>query len=205
MSSRSRSPTSGCRSIRNVQILVDERTLREIYLPVFESAVKAGHAATVMGAYNAINGFFCCENPFLLKNAGNFLPLKAGQVHSMAVLGTAAQGSPPTGFGSSYVTPISFVSELDGIENSAAPGTTVDLISTNTLDPQNTLWEFSDAKGELEQGLQAEYFTSNDLSGTPAVTRVDQHLNFDWDVDPILQAPPNFAKYDAVVICGRNQ
>ena len=34
----------------NVQILVDERTLREIYLPVFEASVKNGHVATVMGA-----------------------------------------------------------------------------------------------------------------------------------------------------------
>src|SRR5258708_2247769 len=50
----------------NVQILIDERTLREIYLPPFEAAVKVGHVATVMGAYNGVNGYFCCENPFLL-------------------------------------------------------------------------------------------------------------------------------------------
>jgi beta-glucosidase len=29
--------------------------------------VKDGHVATVMGAYNGVNGFFCCENPFLLQ------------------------------------------------------------------------------------------------------------------------------------------
>lgn len=276
----------------NVQILVDERTLREIYLPVFEAAVKNGHVATVMGAYNGVNGFFCSENPFLLqevlkeewgfkgllmsdynaihdglsaalngcdldlpagnfmnsknlspfipaplslatiddkvrrilrevvsfgfldrqqldptiplddpfseatalnearegivllKNEGNLLPLSE-QVHSIAVVGPFAQGSPPTGFGSSYVTPISFVSVLDGIENEVSPGTTVDLISTSTLDPGNATWEFVNANGELQQGLQAEYFTSNDLSGTPAVTRVDNHLDFDWDINPI--------------------
>ena len=28
--------------------------------------VKVGHVATVMGAYNGVNGYFCCENPFLL-------------------------------------------------------------------------------------------------------------------------------------------
>jgi beta-glucosidase len=50
----------------NVQILLDERTLREIYLPPFEAAVKDGQVATVMSAYNAINGFFCSENSFLL-------------------------------------------------------------------------------------------------------------------------------------------
>ncbi|MBV8351820.1 MAG: glycoside hydrolase family 3 C-terminal domain-containing protein, partial [Verrucomicrobia bacterium] len=89
------------------------------------------------------------------------------------------------GFGSSYVTPISFVSVLEGIQNEVSPGTTVDLISTNTLDPENAIWEFVNSNGELQQGLQAEYFTSVDLSGTPAVTRVDNHLNFDWDINPI--------------------
>jgi beta-glucosidase len=275
-----------------VQILVDERPLREIYLPVFEAAVKNGHVATVMGAYNAINGYFCCENPFLLqqvlkqewgfngllmsdydaihdglyaalygcdldlpagnfmnsknlspyipapltlatiddkvrrilrevvsfgyldrqqldptiplddtfsettalnearegivllKNEGKLLPLSE-QVHSIAVVGPFAQGAPPTGFGSSYVTPISFVSVLDGLQNEVSPGTTVDLISTNTLDPENAPWQFINANGALQQGLLADYFTSNDLSGTPAVTRVDTHLNFDWRIDSI--------------------
>jgi beta-glucosidase len=276
----------------NVQILLDERTLREIYLPPFEAAVKDGHVATVMSAYNAVNGFFCSENSFLLtdilktewkftgllmsdynaihdglsaalygcdldlpagnfmnaanllpfipsplpvsaiddkvrrilrevisfgyldrqqldtsiplddpfsetaslniaregiillKNTHNLLPLPKSQVRSVAVLGSAAQDAPPTGFGSSYVTPINFVSELDGIKSAASPGTTVDLISACTLDPENSLWEYSN-NGEITQGLQAEYFTSNDLSGTPAVTRVDNQVDFDWDIDPI--------------------
>jgi beta-glucosidase len=276
----------------NVQILVDERTLREIYLPPFEAAVKDGHVATVMSAYNAINGYFCSENSFLLTDilkkewkftgllmsdynaihdalsaalygcdvdlpAGNFmnannllpfipsplqvstiddkvrrilrevisygyldrqqlnpsiplddpfsetaalnvarqgiillknthslLPLSKSQVHSVAVLGPVAQGAPPTGFGSSYVTPINFVSELDGIKSAAAPGTRVDLISACTLDPENSLWEYNN-NGEITQGLQAEYFTSNDLSGSPVVTRVDNQIDFDWDIDPI--------------------
>jgi beta-glucosidase len=276
----------------NVQILIDERTLREIYLPPFEAAVKDGHVATVMSAYNAINGYFCSENSFLLtdilkkewkftgllmsdynaihdglsaalygcdvdlpagnfmnannllpfipsplqvatiddkvrrilrevisfgyldrqqldpsiplddpfsetaslniarqgiillKNAHNLLPLLKSQVHSVAVLGPAAQGAPPTGFGSSYVTPINFVSELDGIKSAASPGTRVDLISACTLDPENALWEYSN-NGQIIQGLQAEYFTSNDLSGSPAVTRVDNQIDFDWDIDSI--------------------
>jgi beta-glucosidase len=276
----------------NVQILLDERTLREIYLPPFEAAVKDGHVATVMSAYNAVNGFFCSENsslltdilknewkftgllmsdfnaihdglnaamagcdidlpagnfmnannllpfipsplpvsaiddkvrrilrevisfgyldrqqqdtsiplddPFsetaslniaregiiLLKNAQNLLPLPKSQVRSIAVLGPAAQDAPPTGFGSSYVTPVNFVSELDGIKSAASPGTRVDLISVCTLDPANSPWESSN-NGQITRGLQAEYFTSNDLSGTPAVTRVDNQVDFDWDTDPI--------------------
>ncbi len=277
----------------NVQILIpDERTLREIYLPPFEAAVKDGHVATVMSAYNAINGYFCSENSFLLtdilkkewkfrgllmsdynaihnglnaaltgcdldlpsgsfmnantllpyipsplrlsviddkvrrilrevisfgfldrqqldpsiplddpfsetaalnvareglvllKNDRNLLPLQKSQVRSVAVLGIAAQNAPPTGFGSSYVTPINYVSELDGIKSAASPATKVDFISACTLDPENSVWEYSN-NGEITQGLQAEYFTSNDLSGTPAATRVDNQVDFDWDIDAI--------------------
>ena len=276
----------------NVQILIDERTLREIYLPPFEAAVKQGHVATVMSAYNAVNGYFCSENPFLLtevlkkewgfkgflmsdydaihqglnaalagcdldlpsgsfmnaqtllpyipnpltvatindkvrriltdvvsygfldrqqldtsiplddpfsetasldiareglillQNQRHLLPLNKNTVRSIAVIGELAQGAPPTGYGSSYVTPITYVSELDGIRSDASANTQVDFISLCTLDPQNAIWEYSN-NGEITQGLQAEYFTSNDLSGTPEVTRVDNQVNFDWDIDPI--------------------
>lgn len=44
---------------------VDERTLREIYLPAFEEAVKA-EPWTVMCSYNLINGIYASENKYLL-------------------------------------------------------------------------------------------------------------------------------------------
>lgn len=46
--------------------MVNERTLREIYLPAFEMAVKEGKVRSVMNAYNAVNGTFCAENGKLL-------------------------------------------------------------------------------------------------------------------------------------------
>lgn len=46
--------------------LVDERTLREIYLRPFEIAVTKGKPQTVMCSYNRINGVFSCENEWLL-------------------------------------------------------------------------------------------------------------------------------------------
>lgn len=49
-----------------VDVRVDERTLREIYLPAFESAVKNGNVATVMCAYPRVNGQYACENKHLL-------------------------------------------------------------------------------------------------------------------------------------------
>ena len=45
---------------------LDERTLREIYLPAFEAAVKTAHAGMVMCAYNRVNDDWACENRHLL-------------------------------------------------------------------------------------------------------------------------------------------
>jgi beta-glucosidase len=50
----------------NSNSIIDERTLREIYLPAFEMTVKEGHVDAIMSAYNHINGTFCSENKWLL-------------------------------------------------------------------------------------------------------------------------------------------
>ena len=46
---------------------VSERDLRETYLPAFEACVKEGTAASIMGAYNRLNGEPCCASPTLLR------------------------------------------------------------------------------------------------------------------------------------------
>jgi beta-glucosidase len=49
----------------NVDVEVDERTMREIYLPAFEAAVTKAHVDSVMNSYNLINGSHATQNEFL--------------------------------------------------------------------------------------------------------------------------------------------
>jgi len=46
----------------NTDDIIDERTLREIYLPVFEAAVKEAHVGAVMDSYNLVNGAHMTQN-----------------------------------------------------------------------------------------------------------------------------------------------
>lgn len=49
-----------------LDVNVDERTLRELYLKVFEIIVKEANPMAVMGSYNKVNGDYACENKKLL-------------------------------------------------------------------------------------------------------------------------------------------
>lgn len=60
----------------DINNVVDERTLREIYLPAFKAAIQEGGALNIMSAYNRVNGTFMSENMWLLtdvlRNEWNF-------------------------------------------------------------------------------------------------------------------------------------
>jgi len=49
-----------------IDVKIDERTLREIYLPAFRASITEGGAWTIMSAYNKIRGEYCSENDYLL-------------------------------------------------------------------------------------------------------------------------------------------
>jgi beta-glucosidase len=50
----------------DVNVTVDERSLREVYLPHFRTLAQQAHVGSVMAAYNSVNGQYCAENVHLL-------------------------------------------------------------------------------------------------------------------------------------------
>ena len=49
----------------NIDSIIDERAMREIYLPVFEAAVKEAHVGAIMDSYNLTNGQHMTQNGYL--------------------------------------------------------------------------------------------------------------------------------------------
>ena len=268
---------------------IDERTLREIYLPAFEASVKEAKVGAVMDAYNLVNGVYMTQNDHLnneilkkewgfdgilmsdwgathdglaaaiggldlempsptfmnanallpalntnklqlailddkvrrilrkaiefgffdqpqadadiptynqegrqvaleaargsmvlLKNSGNVLPLDESKVKTIAVIGPDAYPAVPGGGGSSETKPFNAVSYLEGISNRLGTKARVlYAVDVPRLDEVFENSEFVTAPGG-ESGLKGEYFSNQELQGTPAMTRTDKHVHFDW-------------------------
>ena len=111
-----------------VNVSVDERTLREIYLPHFRMAVKEGHVGSVMSAYNRVNGYYCSGNfPLLgriLKDEWGF----KGFVESDWVFGTwSSVESALAGLDIEMPAPIFYGNRLfAAVEAGAVPEETID-------------------------------------------------------------------------------
>ncbi len=71
-----------------VDVEMDERTLREVYLPHFRRVIMDGHAGTVMSAYNQLDGHYCDESAHLLTDVLRDDWGYAGLVESDWILGT---------------------------------------------------------------------------------------------------------------------
>jgi beta-glucosidase len=272
---------------------VDERTLREIYLPTFRAAVEEAHVGAVMNSYNLVNGihssqhrhllneilkgdwkfdglvmsdwgstydgvaaanggldlempsgehmnrdtllpaiqagkvavstidnkvrrmlrvmfrfgFFDREqadlslplyNPdsrlvalqaaregiVLLRNNGDILPLDRKKISAIAVIGPIAHPAATGGGGSSRVQPFRAVSALEGIIAGAGDAVKV-FYSPGVVSDFEEAFHTSEfvtpsATGQIVRGLRGEFFSNRELSGTPALSRIDRRINFIW-------------------------
>ena len=75
-------------SRHRVDVRVDERTLREVYLPQFRRAVVDARVGSVMSAYNQVNGAWCDQSTHLLRDILRAEWGFAGFVESDWILGT---------------------------------------------------------------------------------------------------------------------
>ncbi len=111
----------------SVDVIADERTMREIYLKPFEAAIKEGGAMCVMPAYNKVNGFYCSENAHLnneiLRDEWGFKGMTVsdwGGTHSTmgaALGGLCVQMTGDNYFGQALI---------DSVRNGALPESIVD-------------------------------------------------------------------------------
>ena len=120
------------------------------------------------------------EGIVLLKNEGKLLPLDRKTVHSIAVLGPDAGPGVPTGWGSSFVHPVSSTSLVDGLRELLGSEVKIDYLDTGVGSFESAQFFHRGDDGNLESGLKAEFFDNPTLSGRPILTRVDLHIDFDW-------------------------
>ena len=114
----------------------------------------------------------------LLKNDGDLLPLPKGKVKSVAMIGPGAYPAVPVGGGSAQVRPFAAVSYLEGLADYLAGSASVSW--NRGLPPLEEIFAsdaFFTAASGGRPGLLGEYFANQDLAGTPAVTRVDEHID----------------------------
>ncbi|WP_405587504.1 glycoside hydrolase family 3 C-terminal domain-containing protein [Streptomyces sp. NBC_01190] len=114
------------------------------------------------------------DGSVLLKNSGATLPLDTRKLTSLAVIGPNADTAITGGGGSSAVTPYKKVDPVSGLKARLGSGVTV----TSVKAGQGS--GFPVIPASALTGLKGEYFTNKTLSGTPALTRDDPNIDFDW-------------------------
>ena len=278
---------------------IDERTLREIYLPAFEASVKEAHVGAVMDAYNLVNGSYMTQNVHLnneilkqewgfdgivmsdwgathdgvaaasggldlempsptfmnreallpalkegkiseatiddkirrilrkaiefgfldqpqtdtsipnynqegrqvalemargsmvlLKNSSNLLPLDENKLKTIAAIGSDAYPAVIGGGGSAETKPFNAISYLEGISNRL--GTKAKVLYAVDVPPLDEVFENSEfvTAPNGESGLKGEYFSNEELKGSPALVRTDKHVHFDWGEGSFAQGEP---------------
>lgn len=126
----------------------------------------------------------------LLKNSGNLLPLDKAKVKTIAVIGPNAYPAVVGGGGSSLTKPFNSVSYLEGISNYL--GTEAKVLYAVDLPPLDEVFENSEfaTAPNGASGLKGEYFTNEQLQGTPVLVRTDKHVDFKWQEGSFAENQP---------------
>jgi beta-glucosidase len=119
------------------------------------------------------------EGMVLLKNQRNLLPLSKQRVRSVAVIGPGGYPAVPAGGGSARVTAFAAISFLEGLGNYLGTGVNVYYSrGIPTVEEMATGTPFLTAESNGRPGLEAEYFSSEDLTGSPLTSRTELHVAF---------------------------
>jgi beta-glucosidase len=119
------------------------------------------------------------EGIVLLKNEGALLPLDKTKTKSVAVIGPDAYPAVPLGGGSGRTEPFAAVSLLEGLSNRLDGAANVYYArGLPSLPEMAAATRFTTAASGGTPGIRAEYFANAELQGTPAVTRIEPHINF---------------------------
>ncbi|SDN22597.1 glycoside hydrolase family 3 C-terminal domain-containing protein [Actinacidiphila guanduensis] len=114
------------------------------------------------------------DGAVLLKNSGATLPLDTRRLTSLAVIGPNADTAVTGGGGSSAVTPYKKVDPISGLTARLGSGVRINAVKAGRASG------FPAIPASALTGLKGEYFANKTLSGTPAVTRDDPNIDFDW-------------------------
>lgn len=123
------------------------------------------------------------EAMVLLKNAHGTLPLKAGSLRTIAVVGPNA-ASLSALEGNYNAVPLNPVLPVDGIAAEFAGAKVIYAQGAPYAEgvalpvPRTFLHP---AMGSSDEGLKGEYFATNSFDGSPVMTRVDKEVDFDWN------------------------
>jgi beta-glucosidase len=132
------------------------------------------------------------EGSVLLQNTGSVLPL-GSSTKSIAVIGDDAGDNALTaGGGSAHVDATSIVTPEQGISTRAAAAGDTVTYAQGVADPNGSIVQsqYLTPSTGSGNGLSAQYFTGNSLSGSPIATSQDPELNFTWGGQPPVSGVP---------------
>ncbi|TDX09901.1 glycoside hydrolase family 3 protein [Flavobacterium sp. S87F.05.LMB.W.Kidney.N] len=122
------------------------------------------------------------KSMILLKNDNNILPLSKS-IKNIAVIGPNANASRMGGYApknSVGTTVFEGIQQIVGKTANVVYEEGVPLIVKGQIIPSKYLF----TPDEAQNGLKGEYFNNRNLEGTPALTRIDSQLEFDWPWAP---------------------